>query len=85
MRRIKWFVPASDSDPYNAFGVADLGAATLYGRQDGSTAAAGPADASPDELTRRNRAFWEAGEPSGAPTTGKGLLHALLRRRQDHR
>ncbi|MDX5461288.1 hypothetical protein [Micromonospora tulbaghiae] len=85
MRRIKWFVPPRDDDPYSPFGIADLRAATLYGRQDGSTAAAGPAGESPDARARRNRAFWEAGERSAAPPRSKGLLHALLRCRRDHR
>ncbi|MFF0176058.1 hypothetical protein [Micromonospora profundi] len=99
MRRIKWFVPASDDHPYNAFGVADLRAATLYSRQDGFTAPAGsPAESpaeSPDELARRNQAFWEATQrPTGcwargwrcatSFTNSKGLLHTLLRRRRNH-
>lgn len=84
MRRIKWFVPARDDDSYNPFGLVDVRAATLYSSQDGCTTA-GPAEASPDERAQRNRAFWEATEPSVAQPETRGLLDKLLRRREAHR
>ncbi|MEV4210156.1 hypothetical protein [Micromonospora sp. NPDC049662] len=76
MKRIKWFVPAQDSQRYQPLGIDCEGAATLFAHHGGwnETRASDPARPSAQEIAAENRAFWTASEPAAHDQpTGLGL------------